>query len=392
MSSYLSSPSFVHSSSPSHLATQLTYAMIFRSSLACIGLFSLPIVKAFSNAQFPILISNSSPRKLFDPICHLDEQPGNSNAASQQDNITHTALPSHNPKLAIASLPTWVDPPFCISQPKSAQDSPPYCIWTSRDFRSGRGISIIATQEAANTLASSRWFLNAHVQIPNTVPTPGYEITPLPGRGLGLIANSTYKRGDLIMSEIPLLLSSLSLEKSNLSEAEQARLYRNAVSRLPIKSRKMVEGLHGHPDQSAAKKFAANAFNIFDFAGLFPAVARMNHDCRPNAAFHFDKDTFTQRISAIRPIGKGDEITISCKSNKRAFTNPSLLLRGRRKAKLTIRRSEPLSPLHRARAPHTRPLGLHVHVRSLRFSRGHLGFRREAAAHSEVGSADISSA
>ena len=289
--------------------------MIFGSSFACIGLFYLPIVRAFSDAQSHILILNSNPQKLFSPICHLDERPSNFNTASQQDNITHTALPSHNPKLAISSLPTWVDPPFCISQPKSTPDSPPYCIWTSRDFRAGRGISIIATQEAANTLASSRWFLNAHVQIPNTVPTPGYKVTPLPGRGLGLIANRTYKRGDLIMSEIPLLLSSLGLEKSSISEAEQARLYRNAVSRLPITSRKIIEGLHGYPDQSAARKFAANAFNIFDFAGLFPAVARMNHDCRPNAAFHFDKDTFAQRISAVRPIGKGEEITISCTLN-----------------------------------------------------------------------------
>jgi hypothetical protein len=364
--------------------------MIFRSSLACIGFLSLPIVKAFSDTQTPILILDSSPRKLFDPTCHLDEQSGNLYAASQQDNITHTVLPSHNPELAITSLPTWVNPPFCISQPKSTPNSPPYCVWTSRDFRSGRGISIIATQEVANTLASSLWFLNAHVQISDTVPTPGYKVTPLPGRGLGLVANSTYKRGDLIMSEIPLLLSSLSLEKSNLSEAEQARLYRNAVSRLPINSRKLVGGLHGHPDQSAARKFAANAFNIFDFAGLFPAVARMNHDCRPNAAFHFDKDTFTQRINAIRPIGKGEEITISCTFMLSQFQD-FCALSWKQERKLTLRRSKPLPPFIRARPPHTLPLGLHLHVHALLVPCSALRFRRPSATDQEIRSLDISS-
>jgi hypothetical protein len=114
------------------------------------------------------------------------------------------------------------------------------------------------------------------------------------------------------MAELPLLLSSLSLEKSNLSQSQQAQLYSNAVSRLPLKSRKKLDGLHGYADQSAAGMFGVNAFTIFDFAGLFPAVARTNHDCRPNAAFHFDKNTFTQKIQAIRPIAIGEEITISC--------------------------------------------------------------------------------
>ena len=40
-------------------------------------------------------------------------------------------------------------------------------------------------------------------------------------------------------------------------------------------------------------------------------VSRMNHDCRPNADYHFDPTTMTQYVHAIRPIAKGEEITIS---------------------------------------------------------------------------------
>jgi len=37
----------------------------------------------------------------------------------------------------------------------------------------------------------------------------------------------------------------------------------------------------------------------------------MNHDCRPNADYHYDPDTLAQHIHAIRPIAEGEEITIS---------------------------------------------------------------------------------
>ncbi|KAF2792837.1 SET domain-containing protein [Melanomma pulvis-pyrius CBS 109.77] len=240
------------------------------------------------------------------------------------------AFTPHRTQLPMASAPTWLSEPFCL--PLSKSGPPPYCVWTSRDFRNGRGISIIATPEAANTLASSKWFMNAHL-IANTSPShsqpPGYQVTPLPRRGLGLIANSTYKRGDLLMQEAPLVLSSLSLENSHLGEREQGRLYRTATSRLPVASRKRVMGLHGHPDTTSVHdRFKANAFNVFDFAALFPAVARMNHDCRPNAAFYFDKHTFTQKIKAVRDIGPGEEITISC-------TSVPSTLAGRRKTDMS---------------------------------------------------------
>jgi SET domain-containing protein len=40
-------------------------------------------------------------------------------------------------------------------------------------------------------------------------------------------------------------------------------------------------------------------------------VSRMNHDCRPNAHYYWDPDTFTQNVFATRDILAGEEITIT---------------------------------------------------------------------------------
>lgn len=37
----------------------------------------------------------------------------------------------------------------------------------------------------------------------------------------------------------------------------------------------------------------------------------MNHDCRPNAHYYWDPETFTQNVFAVRPILAGEEITIT---------------------------------------------------------------------------------
>ena len=284
------------------------------ASIVYLVLFSLPLCNAFILSSNTVSFPNSNLRTLFGLICYPDEKVFSEGSKSQITNATQTTVSQKDNKYQTNPLATWVNEPFCM--PLSKSEYPPYCVYTSRNFYGGRGISIIATPEAANTLASSNWFMSAHISgtLNNeTTTAPGYKLTPLPGRGLGLVANTTYKRGDLIMSEIPLLLSSLGLEKSNLTEKEQMRLYRTAASRLPIQSREMVMGLHGHPDpDSVHDRFNANAFNVFDFAGIFPAIARLNHDCRPNAAFYFDKGTFKQRVHAVRRIVPGEEITISC--------------------------------------------------------------------------------
>lgn len=37
----------------------------------------------------------------------------------------------------------------------------------------------------------------------------------------------------------------------------------------------------------------------------------MNHDCRPNAAYYFDPQSFAQHVYAARAVAAGEEITVS---------------------------------------------------------------------------------
>ncbi|ORY06671.1 hypothetical protein BCR34DRAFT_32431 [Clohesyomyces aquaticus] len=199
----------------------------------------------------------------------------------------------------------WTSDPFCISE---------FCVWTDTYFASDRGISIIATRNLAEGVAKSEGYQSARrtrTSSAESQTSPKYEVKALPGRGFGLVANHTLIRGDGVISESPVILAQHDIEDL-LGEREIAVLHRVAVERLPQRSRADAAALHGYGGKgSAYDRFSANAFKVYDFAGVFPMVARINHDCRPNAHFHFDKKSFTHRIHAIRTIEPGEEITIS---------------------------------------------------------------------------------
>ena len=52
-------------------------------------------------------------------------------------------------------------------------------------------------------------------------------------------------------------------------------------------------------------------------SALFPEIAMMNHDCRPNAAYAWDENTLTHYVHAIRTIQPGEEITITYIDNEK---------------------------------------------------------------------------
>ncbi|KAF2475083.1 SET domain-containing protein, partial [Lindgomyces ingoldianus] len=189
-----------------------------------------------------------------------------------------------------------------------------FCVWANTSFAAGRGISIIATQNLAESVAKSEGYQSARrvrASGGGSQASPKYEVKTLPGRGLGLVANHTLVRGDDIVYEPPVVLAQHDIEDL-LGEGEVATLHRVAVERLPYRTRADAMNLHGYGGKGTAyDRFSANAFKVYEFAGIFPMVARINHDCRPNAHFYFDKKTFTHRIHAVRTIAPGEEITIS---------------------------------------------------------------------------------
>jgi hypothetical protein len=165
----------------------------------------------------------------------------------------------------------WSFRPSCVFS-KSLEIN--ICAWTDTHFANGRGISIIATPESATAVAMNKIFRDRGLaKTANSIFTPPYEIRPLAGRGLGLIANQTVQRGEKIFAHTPIVIAQ-AISETGLDEEDLYKLHRLAVERLPERSRKLFLALHGHfGGDPVYDRFSTNAFNVFDFAAIFPETA-----------------------------------------------------------------------------------------------------------------------
>ncbi|KAL2133583.1 hypothetical protein VTI74DRAFT_2147 [Chaetomium olivicolor] len=196
----------------------------------------------------------------------------------------------------------------------------------------------------------------------NRTTLPKYEMKEIPGKGMGLIAKDFIRRGDLLMANTASLMIDYRAF-SELTKEQYTTLQLHAVENLPLPHRTAVLNLSPHDNdvsgltrQELVDKIAAtNGFDIdpdgddedqhHSFFVLFPEIARMNHDCRPNAEYHYDHATLSQSIHATRDIFPGEELTLS-------YINP-LMSRSARMAKLRTWGFEctcPLCSLDEARA------------------------------------------
>jgi hypothetical protein len=192
-----------------------------------------------------------------------------------------------------------------------------YCIYTDTNFASGRGISIFTSPEVAEIIANSDPFLKPEtIADVNIIPSPSFSKEALPGRGFGLIANRTLYRGDLIFAYTPAYIAAEDVYV-NLPKSKRHSMQREAIDALPPYTRDMVWGLHAHFDIERTDSIInTNSFEVEFGEGkthyaVFPETARINHDCRPNAHYHFDPKTLTSYVHAIRTIRPGEELSVS---------------------------------------------------------------------------------
>ncbi|KAL7946052.1 SET domain-containing protein [Trichoderma barbatum] len=202
------------------------------------------------------------------------------------------------------------------SQNNCRHNTETFCVFSSKGFAGGRGISILTTPDRVESLQQLPAFVDAHSLFGiNEQPSPPFEERELPGRGRGLIANKMLHRGDRIFAHTPILL--LDGESfGDLEKEEWLDLEHSAVNNLPPKTQKLFSELYGRPvTDPVSDRIDTNAFvlNMDDvtYYAVFPEIARLNHDCRPNAAYFFDKQTLTHYVHAITDITPGTEITIT---------------------------------------------------------------------------------
>jgi hypothetical protein len=133
-----------------------------------------------------------------------------------------------------------------------------------------------------------------------------YQICPVPGKGLGLVAEMSIRRGQRILLEAPLIRQDRYEDDDEVAMSQ----YRN----LSDEQKKQIMSLHNvRPDwESLAGVIYTNAISLRRTGtevGLFVAASRINHACSPNTTHSWRKDPERLAVYATRDIEAGEEIT-----------------------------------------------------------------------------------
>ncbi|EXJ74801.1 uncharacterized protein A1O5_01497 [Cladophialophora psammophila CBS 110553] len=293
-------------------------------SLLTILSFLKPIVPAASAQEAPLSLEKSS---IFDSDIAVEAGSGTYGdeflSGSDQAELAiegGDATSSHDQRTTTTDHSPWSYKPVCTDYLDELGDQ--LCVYTDTTFSNGRGISIFTTPQIAQEFASLLPF-----QDPSALSSRGinpgsgnvdnmpWYTAPIPGKGVGMLASRSLQRGDLITAYTPYLLAHM---ENVLSTPERERFLRVALDQLPAASRDVYLGLakiYGEPSVVVQDVVKANAFEM-QIGGqmhlaVFPEASRMNHACAPNAQYFLSPGLLTHFVHAVRPIARGEEVTIS---------------------------------------------------------------------------------
>ncbi|KJR90026.1 uncharacterized protein SPSK_06348 [Sporothrix schenckii 1099-18] len=206
------------------------------------------------------------------------------------------------------------DRPLQLTGPHRCVDN--VCVYADSLYGGGSGIAVVTTAENAALLDGLPPHRGAAATTHVTDPPPFYEAY-VAGKGLGLVANSTIRRGDQLMVHGPTLLVHWETH-AKAAGAQLDGLYEAATQRLPAAARRRFQRQMHLGGSGVYANIETNCFRLFldggrdeatGHLGCFPAAARLNHDCRPN--LHYHVHGITQTVVAVRDIQPGDELTVS---------------------------------------------------------------------------------
>jgi hypothetical protein len=229
-----------------------------------------------------------------------------------QNNISSAAFdPGRDP---------WTIAPTCLPD---TTDDEKFCVFTSKSFWGGRGITILTKPSIAKEMAQLPAFTNPTNNTSslseNDPRDPPFVVAAIPGRGMGLIANRTIERGDLIKAHAGVAIFHNDCVDKSFDDylPHKEELMKLSVNQLPPYTRDLFLAMaaHNESEEPYIEKIYTNTFGE-DFGEeehslVVPETARMNHDCRPNAMYYFDRKTLVHYTHASRRIYAGEEITIT---------------------------------------------------------------------------------
>ncbi|KAK3329982.1 hypothetical protein B0H66DRAFT_542503 [Apodospora peruviana] len=192
----------------------------------------------------------------------------------------------------------WEGPDDCFQED--------YCIYTNRNLNGG--LAVISSEKSMHGIASHSLY---PPDVKQEVGPGAFYPAQVPGKGIGLIANRTIRKGEIIMQRTPCLLVEFDSEDSELAKKARKESYEKALARLPDATRELFMAQIG---DDVVAKVDRNAFRLFlgdneGHVASYPEVSRFNHDCRPN--LHYRLKNLTHTTVAVRDIEKGEELTIS---------------------------------------------------------------------------------
>ncbi len=178
----------------------------------------------------------------------------------------------------------WAYPPFCV---RGSTQIDKYCVYTSADFNSNAGISFIirpdtvpgATAFIRDDSLTKRGKKHLKSQsTPHDVDV-AYEVRDIPGKGQGVIASRSIRRGEIFMVGVPAVVIDQELEigpDPEVSEADRLQLHKLAFEQLPNRERALSlaasTGGNIYEDIMKTNGFGIDIGNR-KHSGLFPETA-----------------------------------------------------------------------------------------------------------------------
>ncbi|KAF2840709.1 SET domain-containing protein [Patellaria atrata CBS 101060] len=213
----------------------------------------------------------------------------------------------------------WPYEPLCTGLRKGLDEE--LCIYTNAEFAGGRGISIFTTRKIAESFKSLPPFHSPEVLDGINKPTTAWSTRKMPNKGIGMVAESKFQRGNRILVTTPVLLAHMDFAMADedvFPVLEREAFLRKAVDQLPTRTRDAflsLATLFNAPHLVVQDVMKTNAFEI-QVGGqmhlaVFPEAARINHDCGPNAMYYLDPENLTHHVHAVREIKPGEEINIA---------------------------------------------------------------------------------
>ena len=188
----------------------------------------------------------------------------------------------------------WTHLPYCVisSSPEAAEK---FCVYSSSAFNDGSGIALITTPKTAASIAGAvldplpAWRSRGHLAGRGRVGTehydPPYQVLPIPGKGLGVIATRRIPQFESILTSFPAMIVDdgvFQAKESHVLLLERTRLFQKALDQLTDKPRFLdLAKSKGGGVHVVDDVIQTNAFGItvdgHDMTGVYPEIAVCRH-------------------------------------------------------------------------------------------------------------------